>query len=359
MIRFDIDSDISRAWTVPSAWYRDAESHDRCLDRIFRRSWHWLADGSDVRAPGTAHPTSILDRSHCEPLVVTRDREDHLRVLSNVCTHRGNLVVNAPCQVNELKCRYHGRRFSLDGTFRHMPEFGETSDFPTPKDDLVRIAHGSWADMIFGSIDPMMPFEEWIAPMDVHADRMSLTAMRHAPQHDRDYLVQAHWALYVENYLEGFHVPFVHAGLNDVLSYQDYRTELLPAGVLQIGTGTSPEHCFHGSDVAAYYYWLFPNLMLNVYPWGISMNIVRPLAIDRTRISYRTYIRDEERYDTGAGSDLDRVEREDEEIVEAVQKGMYSRIHDRGRYSVRREQGVHHFHRLLAREFGNGSGSRD
>ena len=88
--------------------------------------------------------------------------------------------------------------------------------------------------------------------------------------------------------------------------------------------------------------------MFNVYPWGISVNIVKPLAVDRSRVSYLTYVWDESKLDAGAGSNLDRVEREDEAIVEACQRGLRSRLYERGRYSPSREQGVHHFHRILA-----------
>jgi choline monooxygenase len=171
----------------------------------------------------------------------------------------------------------------------------------------------------------------------------------------RDYLVRANWALYCDNYLEGFHIPFVHSGLAEKLDYASYRTELFRYASVQVGVARAGESTFElppsspdrGQEIAGYYYWLFPNLMLNFYPWGLSINIVRPLAVDRTKVSYLTYVWDESKLDEGAGGALDRVEREDESIVEAVQKGVRSRHYDRGRYSPSREQGVHHFHRLL------------
>ena len=87
--------------------------------------------------------------------------------------------------------------------------------------------------------------------------------------------------------------------------------------------------------------------MLNFYPWGLSLNLVQPLAPDRTRVAFLSYVWDASQLDRGAGAALDRVEREDEAIVEAVQRGMRSRLYERGRYSPSRERGVHHFHRLL------------
>src|SRR5262249_55238799 len=145
----------------------------------------------------------------------------------------------------------------------------------------------------------------------------------------RDYLVRANWALYCDNYLEGFHIPYVHASLTQVLDYGEYRTELFPWATLQIGVAGDAEDCFtpppgspdHGQRIAAYYFWLFPNTMLNLYPWGLSLNVVRPLDVDRTKVSFRSYVWDPSRLDRGAGAGLDRVEREDEVIVESVQHG--------------------------------------
>jgi len=160
--------------------------------------------------------------------------------------------------------------------------------------------------------------------------------------------------------LEEFHLPYIHAGLSQQLDYSTYRTETYDWCNLQLGTTKHRDEAFvlpaghpdQGELIAAYYCWLFPNLMLNFYPWGLSVNLVQPLAHDRTRVSFLSYVWDADRRASGAGADLHRVEMEDEEVVEAVQKGVQSRLYHRGRYSPRREVGTHHFHTLLARECG-------
>jgi len=180
------------------------------------------------------------------------------------------------------------------------------------------------------------------------------------PELSKEYHVKAHWALYCENYLEGFHIPFVHSGLNAVIDYGEYTTELFQYSSLQLGIAKADDDCFdlpptskdYGKNIAAYYFWVFPNMMFNFYPWGLSVNIVQPLAIDHTKVSFLTHIWKEEKYNHGAGSNLDKVEMEDEEVVQNVQKGIGSRFYQHGRYSVTREQGTHHFHRLIA-EFMN------
>jgi choline monooxygenase len=180
------------------------------------------------------------------------------------------------------------------------------------------------------------------------------------PELSRDFRVGAHWALYCENYLEGFHIPFVHAALNEVIDFGDYTTELFPYSSLQLGIAKDDDDCFdlpasspdHGKKVAAYYFFIFPNIMFNFYPWGLSINIVKPETTTASKVSFLTYVADEEKYGRGAGAGLDTVELEDEEVVEAVQKGVRSRFYTSGRYSVTREQGTHHFHRLIAQHLG-------
>jgi choline monooxygenase len=176
------------------------------------------------------------------------------------------------------------------------------------------------------------------------------------PGLSKDYTVHAHWALYCENYLEGFHIPFVHAGLNAVIDFGNYTTELFKYSNLQLGIAKDEEDIFdlpasspdYGKRVAAYYFFVFPNMMFNFYPWGLSINVVQPVSIDQTRISFLTYVYDDNKFNKGAGSDLNTVEMEDEAVVEAVQQGVRSRFYKHGRYSVTREQGTHHFHRIIS-----------
>lgn len=356
--RLDIAADIRQAHAPPGWVYNDPGAYRVLLERAFRLSWQIAADVSDVRIPGAVHPFTLHEGSLAEPLLLTRDHGDTLHCLSNVCTHRGTLVCEHPGNERALRCRYHGRRFGLDGAFQHMPEFEGVAGFPSPADNLPRVPFSVWGPLVFASASPAphAPLERLLEPATRRVGFLPLAAARFDAGRSRDYLVQANWALYCENYLEGFHIPFVHADLNAALDYSAYRTELFEWCNLQVGVARSDEGCFelpaghvdHGQRIAGYYFWLWPNTMLNFYPWGISVNIVRPLAVERTKVSFRSYVWDTGRLDGGAGAALDRVEREDEAVVEAVQRGVRSRLYGRGRYSPTREQGTHHFHRLLA-----------
>ena len=162
----------------------------------------------------------------------------------------------------------------------------------------------------------------------------------------KEYIVNANWALYCDNYLEGFHIPFVHKDLTQNLNYGEYETEIFKCSNLQIGIGNDNDDCFdlprdsidYGKKIAAYYFWLFPNLMFNFYPWGLSINIVIPISPEKTKVKFLSYIWKDDKLDIGAGADLDKVEKEDEEIVEQVQKGVKSRFYDRGHFSPSMEK---------------------
>lgn len=352
---FFVDPDIAQAWTPGSRMYSDPDIFELQKERVFAASWQYVADLEAVKVPGQVHPFSLLEGCLDEPLVLTRDMTDRVHCISNVCTHRGSFVVEQGGNERFLRCRYHGRRFGLDGRFQSMPEFEGVCGFPSPSDDLAAVPHANWSRLLFASLNPPLPLAEWIAPMVERVGWMPLDEARQDVSRGREYLVKANWALYCDNYLEGFHIPFIHAGLNDAIDYGEYSSELFPWLNLQLAVSKGAEHVFdlpssspdYGRNISAYYFWVFPNIMFNFYPWGLSLNVVRPLGVDLTRVSFLPFVWDESKLEHGAGAALDRVEREDEVVVELVQKGVRSRMYDRGRYSPKREQGTHHFHRLL------------
>jgi len=348
---YTINPDITRATTLDARFYADAAAWEATRTRIFARSWQWLGDTHDVREPESLSPRDLLPGLLDEPLLLSRDKQGALRCLSNVCTHRGNILVKSACKSADIRCGYHSRRFALDGRMTFMPEFTEAKDFPRATDHLAQPAFGEWRGHAFVNLDADAAFNSVFAELDARLGTMPVADFKPDPASSQDFEVAAHWALYVENYLEGFHIPYVHGGLNAVIDYGSYRTECLPGAVLQVAHAKEGEPAFdvldQGKRVAAWYWWLFPNLMLNFYPWGLSVNLISPQAPLRTKVQFRSYVWKPELRTRGAGSGLDRVEAEDEAVVEAVQRGVRSRLYPGGRYSPTREAGVHHFHRLL------------
>ncbi len=353
---FSVDPDIAKAKTLHADFYTSQDVFEECKEKIFASSWQFIGSTDLVKDKGDAYPFTLLENYLSEPLVLTRNKEG-IHLLSNVCTHRGNIVVDQPCQLTHLRCRYHGRSFHLDGQLNAMPEFKEVKNFPAETDHLKSLQLFSWSKWLFTSLHEKYPADVFFKDMMERVSWMPLDEFVYRPDLSREFHVKANWALYCENYLEGFHVPFVHADLSAVLDYGDYSTELFfPYSNLQVGISKTSENCFdlpasspdHGKNIAAYYFWVFPNMMFNFYPWGLSVNVVKPISVNETKVEFITYVWDETKMEKGAGAALDKVEKEDEAIVEKVQIGVRSRFYNQGRYSVTREQGTHHFHRILA-----------
>lgn len=344
-----IHPDIARAHTLPSRFYTDEETFGEVIGGL-SDCWFFGAHNSQF-AEHNVIPLSELEILLGEAAILTKG--DSVRCLSNVCTHRGMLIATEPCKTKTLQCRYHGRTFGLDGCMKNMPEFDEVVGFPSPSDDLPEFALRTWKGLHFVGGDRYL--EAAVQELESRLGWLDVESFQHDKSRHRSYDIEANWALYVDNYLEGFHIPFVHPALHDALDNDEYRTELFEGGVLQIGIASEGEPYFdlpndspdHGQRVAAYYYWFYPSLMLNFYPWGLSVNLIIPLSVDRTRIIYHGFVGDPTMLGQGAGGDLDKVEAEDQEVVEATQRGVRSNAYDRGRYSPTKEQGVHHFHRML------------
>lgn len=356
MASFTIDADIAQAATISTDFYLDPQFFKESKEKIFARSWHLVGDADQVKDSGWVTPVNLLEDFLNEPLILSNDKEGHLHCLSNVCTHRGNLVVDKPCKLNDLRCKYHGRRFGLNGKFSSMPEFKEVKNFPTVADDLINLPIYKWGKLLFTSLGTELPSELFFREMAERINWMPIDEFVFHPELSKDYLIDAHWALYCENFLEGFHIPFVHAGLNAAIDYSNYSVELFRYSSLQLGIGKKdglnfdlpPSSPDYGKDVAGYYFWVFPNMMFNFYPWGLSVNIIKPISLKKTKVSFLSFVWDESKLRLGAGADLHKVELEDEEIVQNVQRGIRSRFYKHGRYSVTREAGTHHFHRLIA-----------
>lgn len=357
MPTFNIDADIAKASTLHTDFYTTQACFEQAKEKIFATSWQFIGSTALVKFKGDVYPFTLLEHYLNEPLMLTHPTEGAINCLSNVCTHRGNIVAYKACsKANYLRCKYHGRMFNLDGTFVSMPEFNAVENFPCAADDLANLPLFNWGNLLFTSLVKKYEAPIFLQEMMERLHWLPLHEFVHQAHLSKTFEVDANWALYCENYLEGFHIPFVHAGLNATLNFGEYVTELYPKASLQIGIGKHDEDCFdlpttskdYGSKIAAYYYWVYPNMMFNFYPWGLSVNIVQPLSVAKTKVAFITYMWQEDKYDKGAGSNLDKVEMEDEEIVQQVQKGIVSRFYTHGRYSVTKETGTHHFHRLLA-----------
>lgn len=205
MTAFVIDELIEKANTLPARFYTDPEIFEELKEKVFTRSWQFIADTNAVKVQGDMYPFSFLEGYVDEPLLFTKDGNEQLHCLSNVCTHRGNILVKNPTNGNRVMCGYHGRCFELDGSFRSMPETKGMENFPAPSDNLAKAPFAQWSKFLFASINPAFDFRELVDDMEKRIGWMPLRDFWFEPVRSQDYLVKANWALYVDNYLEGFH----------------------------------------------------------------------------------------------------------------------------------------------------------
>jgi choline monooxygenase len=353
----DIDEDVTKAHTPHADFYRSEEVFKNQTQDIFRQNWHFLPKVGEVgEKKGAMQPFNLLPGVLNEPLVVVRDEDGEINCLSNVCTHRGQLLVRDPQErASAIRCCYHGRKFDLKGKFRSMPQFEDAQSFPSPKDDLPVLPIKQFGPMSFVSLEPAVEFEKWIKPVKDTMGFLPLDEFKLDPKSVQSFDIDANWCLYVENFLEWLHLPFIHrTTLTPGIDLKEYSADLLDNGAtLQLGMAKKNEIAFDrvpghphldSMRVAAFWFHLAPNTMVNFYPWGISLNIVEPLAVNKCRVHYYQYVWKEELRDQ---FDLIEVEIEDQDAVEHQQKGIESRLYTRGRYSPSQEYAMHHFHRHL------------
>jgi choline monooxygenase len=277
--------------------------------------------------------------------------------MSNVCRHRAGPVAHGEGKRPVLQCGYHGWTYHLDGRLARTPEFEAVEDFDRQRCALPQFQVDEWNELVFVNLDPgAEPLREFLGEL-----------LRDMPPHDyagfrlakrKVWELNCNWKVYVDNYLEGYHIPVVHPGLFRELDYPNYRTETRKNYSIQIAPTKRPDRIrTFGGDDQVRYFWIFPNLMLNVYPDNFSTNLIVPIGPDRTATLFDWYFADpdaaaREIDDTVAFSD--EIQVEDIGICEAVQRGLRSATYDRGPFSPQRENGVHHFHRLYAERMGIG-----
>ena len=349
--QFSINPNITQAETLSSEFYVNPEIFIDCKEKIFAPSWQFITHSSTFN-DHNIFPFSFLKGYIDEPLLLIKN-ENVINCYSNVCTHRAHLVVSESCNIKTLCCPYHGRNFNLDGSFKSMPGFEGVKNFPTKKDSLKSTPILKWNNFIFASLNPSIDITPAINDIEIRLPSFPFDELTHDKNNSASWEIDAHWALYCENYLEGFHVPFVHKGLAKDIDVGSYETKLLENGVLQIAESEETIEILKdprspSRNIYGLYYWIFPNIMLNFYSWGLSVNIIEPISTEKTRVRFLSFAINEMAQPQEGDATLERVELEDQSVVKSVQKGIKSRYYKRGRYSPTHEKGVHHFHGLLS-----------
>jgi len=349
------DPRLAHAATLPSRFYFDPAVLGAEQRNIFARTWQLAGRLEQVREPGQYFATTIAT----EPVLVVRGTDGVLRAMSNVCRHRAGPVAKGEGRRPVLQCGYHGWTYSLDGRLAVTPEFEGVEEFDRASCVLPPYHVEVWNELVFVNLDcEAETLTEFLGELLADMPPHDYSGFRLA--HHKAWELDCNWKVYVDNYLEGYHIPIVHPGLFRELDYPNYRTETKKSYSIQFAPTRRPDRIRTvGGDDQVRYFWIFPNLMLNVYPDNFSTNLILPIGPGRTVTLFDWYFRDaeaskQEIEETVAFSD--EIQLEDISICEDVQRGLASPTYESGRYSVKRENGVHHFHGLYCELLGVRSG---
>ena len=351
---FSFDPDITRAATIPSRLYVDPVYLALEEEKIFGRTWQLVGRTSQVNSSGEFLTADVAGES----VVVVRDG-DVLRAFHNICLHRAGPVASGCGKRNTLQCRYHGWTYRLNGELLRAPEMEGTDGFRPDEMRLMPVQVATWGPLVFANLDlKAPPLEHFLEDLVARTERFDTGRMQFVMR--KSWTIACNWKVYVDNYLEGYHLPVVHPGLHRELDYDQYRVEphrywSLQHAPLRTAPSAAHERRYVATpgDDDAQYYWLFPNIMLNIYQGQMQTNAVIPRGVDACEVVFEWFAT---RPPADAATDpswtrlvafSDEIQAEDIEICETVQKNLRSRSYDRGRYSATRENGVHHFHSLL------------
>lgn len=350
---FDPSLPLEKASTIPAGWYLKPEIYESERAKIFRPSWIQVGRTDQVEKPGSFFTANVAG----EPVVVCRDKVGALHAFTNVCRHRAARVVPLESgTASFFQCRYHGWTYDLQGNLKGTPEFDGVLEFTKEKNCLPKWKVATWGRLVFVTLnDSPGELRDWLSPLPEQTERLGLERLKFVRRQTYD--LECNWKLFVDNYLDGgYHVNTIHPSLAGVLDYSQYRTETYGLTSCQsspLKAGDAEITQVRKGD-RAYYWWIYPNLMMNLYEGVMDTNTVYPLGPDKCRVVFDYYFENTEgeeakKFIEGSCEVAHQVQLEDLTICEEVHRGLASRTYSTGRFSVKREKAGYHFHQLLAK----------
>jgi choline monooxygenase len=345
---------IELAETLPSEFYTAPYFYKYDQKEILAKSWQYICHIDQLKEAGEYITATVAEN----PVIVVKSQDGNLKAYYNVCRHRaGPLSTKKSGKAGIFQCIYHGWTYNLEGKLIGTPEFEDVKNFNKENFSLKEIKVDTWQGLVFINLaeepDTLELFVDGIS------ERIAPINLNNKKFHSRlVYEINCNWKVYVDNYLEGYHLPHVHPELCKLLDYKNYITETEKYHSLQYSPFTGKDNLYNSNNGEAFYYFIFPNIMLNILPGRLQVNLVVPLTHNKTEVIFDYFYDDPD--SEGAkkviNDDLsysDMVQAQDIDICQLVQKGLESSAYDKGRLSVKREKGLYHFQNLL-REYYRG-----
>jgi choline monooxygenase len=357
---YDDNAALEHAFTITASWYVDERVAELERQTVFGGTWQVVARAEQLHDPGAFVTTELAG----EPLVIVRGHDNQLRAFYNVCRHHAAAVVTEEQGTAAiLRCPYHGWSYGLDGSLKGAPEFEGVCGFDRAQNGLLPVQVEQWEQFVLVNLDANAePLPIFLGALAKRVAPLNVGSLKFFER--RTYSLNCNWKVFVDNYLDGgYHVPHLHKALNSVLEYKQYTIECEDRYCLQSSPMVASDHdaatAATRTGDRAWYFWQYPNFMINLYHGYMDTNLVLPDGVDRCNVIFDFYFDDvseaaaeRNRQSIAVG---ERVNDEDVGICEAVQRGLHSRAYGAGRLSVRREAGEHLFHKLLARNLKLGA----
>ena len=366
---------------VPDA-YTSPEFFALERERVFATGWVAVGLVADVDRPGACVVVEVAGRS----VILTRNRHGRLRGFHNVCRHRATRLLDPGAREvghrGRIRCPYHNWTYDTDGTCLGTPLF-EGSDVPAGQEAIFdtsgtrgfdRADHGllevgvdTWGPFLFVNLaaDP--------APLATQLGDLPARLAGHrldewVPQRRRTYDVAANYKLVGENFMEYYHLPWVHPELNQVSRFSDHYRWQGPGMYTGMCTtpvsrnteaggwdGLAPLGFLGPQDAeSGRFVWLFPSTALVVLPNHAFVLLNRPVGPSRTVETAILLAHPDSLDDPGAEQGIEQLEkfwdlvnRQDLEIVQRVQEGIENPAYRGGRMCFRFEEPLHRFQNMV------------
>ena len=328
----DITPVVKAPVTAPASWYADPQLWPVERQKIFAASWQFVGHESEVAAPRAWRADTLAGY----PVVVVRGDDGTLRGFHNVCRHRAGPLVREASGVcdGHLTCQYHGWKYMLDGRLRMARDFGAASDFDPRDFGLFPVLLALWRGLIFAGIGADLPdLAGLMAPIDAKLGAVDWSGLGVALRRSHD--LGCNWKTYVENYLEGYHVPNIHPGLDAEVQADKYRVTVEGRVALHEVPPRAADAVYDGV-----WAWLWPNIAINVYNRGLMIERMSPVGHDRTRLDYIYLTPGGEAVPDETLAMSDQVTAEDKWITERVQENLNAGVYHTGRLSPKHEVAI-------------------
>ncbi|THD77648.1 MAG: Rieske (2Fe-2S) protein [Phenylobacterium sp.] len=339
-----MNAPLAAAQSLPAALYRDPAVWAAERTAIFARSWQFVAHESDLPETGSWVAEVVAGF----PVLVVRDEQGTLRGFHNVCRHRAGPLTDGPSGRCEkwLTCRYHGWTYALDGRLRNARDFGPSAGFDPRDYGLFPLRVETWRGLVFVALsDDIAPLAEELAPVEARLGAADWGSLRVAAR--QAHPLACNWKTYVENYLEGYHIPVLHPGLDAEVDSARYGVRVEGRVAIHEAPPRGEKGVYEGV-----WAWLWPNTALNIYGRGLMLERISPDGHAATRLDYLYLTPDGEPVAEQTLAMAAAVVAEDRWVVERVQQNLEAGVYETGRLSPRHEGAVAAFQDLVRAALG-------